>query len=163
MREGYGLYHWRMHFSLVDRILVQEPGRVVTLKNVSNAEEYLQDHFPTFPVLPGVMMLEAMVQASRILCEAAVGPSAAALPPFVLGRARALKYGALVKPGSSLRVEVTLGKAENGSEFDIKGEARLIDPAKGHSLSTPLEELPVAVSGRLTMRPARAESAPNAL
>ena len=56
-----------MHFCLVDRILERSDDRIVTIKLVSNAEEYLRDHFPGFPVLPGVMMLEAMVQAGRAL------------------------------------------------------------------------------------------------
>jgi len=58
-----------MHFDLVDRVLELAPDRIVTLKQVSAAEEYLQDHFPSFPVLPGVMMLEALVQAARRLAE----------------------------------------------------------------------------------------------
>ena len=58
-----------MHFDLIDRVLDHRPGAIVTLKSVSNAEEYLQDHFPTFPVLPGVFMLESMVQAARELLK----------------------------------------------------------------------------------------------
>ena len=56
-----------MHFDFVDRVLELTPERIVTLKNVAVSEEYLQDHFPTFPVLPGVFMIEAMVQAARRL------------------------------------------------------------------------------------------------
>ncbi len=132
-----------MHFNLVDRVLEIGPGRIVTIKNVSAAEEYLQDHFPSFPVLPGVLMLEAMVQAGRrLLEEQGVGGL-----PLVLGRVRALKYGRFVKPGSSLRVEVTLGKALDG-EYDLKGEGTVVDPgATG--------DAPVAVSGRFVLRPAR--------
>src|SRR5262245_9060147 len=62
-----------MHFDLVDRILEQPPDRIVTLKHVTSAEEYLGDHFPSFPVLPGVMMLEAMVQAGRRMLEGRAG------------------------------------------------------------------------------------------
>ena len=47
-----------MRFRLIDDILEQDENRIVVVKNVTNAEEYLQDHFPTFPVLPGVLMLE---------------------------------------------------------------------------------------------------------
>ena len=56
-----------MKFNLVDQILEREENRIVTIKQVSQAEEYLADHFPTFPILPGVMMLEAMVQAASAL------------------------------------------------------------------------------------------------
>ncbi len=132
-----------MRFDLVDRVLELSESRIVTLKQVTGAEEYLQDHFPTFPVLPGVMMLEAMVQAGRRLCEPKV-PGVR----LVLGQARALKYGRFVRPGFALRVEVTLGGVE-GEAFDLRGEARLVDPTAAPG------ELPVAVSGRLTLRPVR--------
>jgi len=133
-----------MHFDLVDRVLELSPGRIVTIKNVTAAEEYLQDHFPSFPVLPGVLMLEAMVQAGRKLIEAQEPRTAM---PLVLGKVRALKYGRFVKPGSSLRVEVVLGKVtEEG--FDLKGEGTVMEPgAEGPA--------PVAVSGRFILRPAR--------
>jgi 3-hydroxyacyl-[acyl-carrier-protein] dehydratase len=131
-----------MHFDLIDRVLEQSEGRIVTLKHVSAAEEYLQDHFPTFPVLPGVMMLEAMVQAGRRLLEKRHST------PLVLGKVRALKYGRFVKPGSTLRVEVTLHKANEDNTYDLKGEATLIDPSNPNP-----PEPAVAVSGRFLLRP----------
>lgn len=133
-----------MRFDLVDRVLESGDAHIVTLKQISGAEEYLQDHFPGYPVLPGVMMLEAMVQAGRRLCE-----GRAPGVRLVLGKVRALKYGRFVRPGFSLRVEVRLAGAE-GHEFDLKGEGRLLDPAVGAA-----EELPVAVAGRFVLRPAR--------
>jgi 3-hydroxyacyl-[acyl-carrier-protein] dehydratase len=130
-----------MHFDLVDRVIEQSADRIVTLKQVSIAEEYLQDHFATFPVLPGVMMLEAMVQAARRLAGDS-GPV-----PLVLGRVRALKYGRFVKPGAALRVEVTVHKRLEGGEIDLKGEATVIEPGAAEGAT--------AVSGRFTLRPAR--------
>ena len=130
-----------MHFDLVDRVLEIGPGRIVTIKHVSAAEEYLQDHFATFPVLPGVLMLEAMVQAARRLIE-----SRGAAAPMVLGKVRALKYGRFVQPGSTLRVEVTLHKDLAGGEFDFKGEGVAVEPTG---------EQGVAVSGRFVLRPLR--------
>ncbi|HOF18642.1 MAG TPA: beta-hydroxyacyl-ACP dehydratase, partial [Phycisphaerae bacterium] len=57
-----------MKFHLVDKIESIEPGkRIVTTKALSLAEEYLADHFPAFPVLPGVMMLEALTQSAAWL------------------------------------------------------------------------------------------------
>ena len=57
-----------MRFSLIDRIVELEPGeRVTATKSLTMAEEYLADHFPHFPVMPGVLMLEAMTQAGAWL------------------------------------------------------------------------------------------------
>jgi 3-hydroxyacyl-[acyl-carrier-protein] dehydratase len=133
-----------MHFSLVDRVVERGGDRIVTIKHVSSAEEYLQDHFPGYPVLPGVMMLEAMVQAARLLAD----PEDKADPPLVLGAVRGLKYGRFVPPGASLRVEVSAFKTtEAGREY--KAEARLVEPQAEVGA-----ELPVAASGRITLRPA---------
>lgn len=130
-----------MHFSLVDRVIEQSADRIVTLKHVSSAEEYLQDHFPSYPVLPGVMMLEAMVQAARRLCDAAPAP-------MVLGQVRALKYGAFVRPGATLRVDVTLHKKNDDGTIDFKGEGTLLEP-------NATTEPPTAVSGRFLLRPVK--------
>ena len=53
-----------MRFNLVDRIVEVQPGRSLqAVKNLTLGEEYLADHFPTFPVMPGVLMLETLVEA----------------------------------------------------------------------------------------------------
>jgi len=135
-----------MHFSLVDRVLECSPERVVTLKLVSQAEEYLQDHFPTFPVLPGVLMLESLVQAGRVLAAHRAGGAPSRL---VLGRVRALKYGRFVQPGASLRIEVSLRKELEGGVLDLEGKAFLIEPGESAA------DLPVAASGRFELRPIR--------
>jgi len=131
-----------MHFDLIDAVVEQSPTRIVTHKHVTNAEEYLQDHFPGYPVLPGVMMLEAMVQAARHLA----GPQPI---PLVLGQARALKYGAFVRPGSTLRVTVDLHKHLEGGAIEFKGEAHLLTGLRDAG------EPKVAVSGRFALRPVR--------
>lgn len=140
-----------MHFTLIDAILEAAPDKVVAIKQVSLAEEYLQDHFPDFPVLPGVMMLEAMTQAARALVQPIADAKAAQAgqptPRLVLGQVRALKYGRFVKPGRAIRVEVTLSKDPGDGTFDCKGEVTLI--AAG------AESDAVAASGRLLLRPVR--------
>lgn len=130
-----------MHFSLLDQVLEATSDRIVTVKCVSSAEEYLQDHFPRFPVLPGVFMLEAMVQAARELLRNEGGPR------MVLGEVRGVKYGNFVKPGDTLRVEVSVDKRV-GETVSFKGIATVI-PA-GSSANVAGE---TAVSGRFTMRP----------
>lgn len=137
-----------MHFTLVDRVLEHSPDHLIAIKHVSNAEEYLLDHFPGFPVLPGVMMLEAMVQASRIFQSISTDQPTV---PLVLGRVRALKYGRFCKPGSTLRIETSPGKSAPG-EFDFHCEIRIIEP---ESPALPADQLPVAASGRITLRPCR--------
>ncbi len=141
-----------MHFNLVDRVIEQSADRIVTIKHVSSAEEYLQDHFATFPVLPGVLMLEAMVQAARRLAG----------ERLVLGRVRALKYGRFVRPGATLLVEVTAGKETNG-ERDFRGECTVIEPEAdlrpaGSSALTNRDGGPLAASGRFALRPVRLAS-----
>ncbi|MBL0927602.1 MAG: polyketide synthase dehydratase domain-containing protein, partial [Phycisphaerales bacterium] len=121
-----------MRFELIDRVLEIAPDRIVTVKNVSNAEEYLLDHFPGFPVLPGVFMIEAMVHAARRLLVH-TNPARAR---HVLGGVRALKYGTFVRPGDAMRVTVTLEKSGNGEVFDFKGSAAVIAPTGGEAGAT---------------------------
>jgi len=95
-----------MHFSLVDRILQLELGRrIVALKNLSLAEEYLADHFPQFPVMPGVLMLEAMVQAGAWLVRASEDFQHSMV---VLRQANNIKYGRFVEPGHCLQIEAEI-------------------------------------------------------
>lgn len=109
-----------MRFQLLDGILEQQVDRVVAVKNVSRAEEYLSDHFPDFAVLPGVMMLETMVQAGRRLVDAE--------PPgrWVLAEVRNLRYGHFVQPGQTLRVEVRVRQRQVES-LELEGEGRVED------------------------------------
>lgn len=136
-----------MHFDLVDAVLEQSESRIVTVKNVSAAEEYLQDHFPTFPVLPGVLMVESLVQAARRLLAHRCGDDR-----LVLGAVRALKYGSFVRPGESLRVEVVLHKANPDGSFDLKGEGVVVRSSAA-APSGAAEPARTAVSGRFAMRP----------
>jgi 3-hydroxyacyl-[acyl-carrier-protein] dehydratase len=99
-----------MRFSLIDRIVDLQPGKTITaVKCVSLAEEYLQDHFPRFPVLPGVMMLEAMTQASAWLIRAGED---FAHSMVTLQEARNVKYSDFVAPGSMLTVTADLMKQD---------------------------------------------------
>lgn len=136
-----------MHFCLVDRILERSDDRIVTIKQVTAAEEYLQDHFPGFPVLPGVLMVESLVQAARTLVQ---DRPETARTRLVLGTVRALKYGSFVRPGETLRVEVSLHKANPDGTYDFKGEGTV-----ARDSDTPESGPATAVSGRFTLRPLR--------
>jgi 3-hydroxyacyl-[acyl-carrier-protein] dehydratase len=91
-----------MRFTLVDRITSLEPGSSVTaVKSLSQAEEYLMDHFPGFPVIPGVLMLESLVQASAWLMRATENFQ---YSQILLKEAKALKFSNLVTPGKILEI-----------------------------------------------------------
>lgn len=126
-----------MRFELIDRVVERGPSHLVAVKSVTVAEEYLADHFPGFPVLPGVLMLEALAQAGRrfILDDAAdtqettpgeknVPVRAAHAGPgrLVITEVKNVRYGNMVRPGQSLRVHVTLrGQSDGAYEFDGAG------------------------------------------
>ncbi len=122
-----------MRFQLIDRVLERDDEHVVAVKCVTAAEEYLADHFPGFAVLPGVMMLEALVQAGRLLVA---GRGAAT--PFVLGEARNVRYGQMVRPGEQLTVNVRMRK-EQPPDFELEGTGRVNEQ--------------VAVQARFTLTP----------
>ena len=108
-----------MKFYLIDKIHSVTPQRIVASKNVSLAEEYLQDHFPSFPVLPGVMMLEALTQAAGWLLYVNSGFSKSMA---ILKEARNLRYGNFVAPGNTLDLDVELIKpTERGASFKAVG------------------------------------------
>jgi len=113
-----------MKFHLVDRIEAIEPGkRIVTTKCLSVAEEYLADHFPTFPVMPGVLMLEACAQASAYLVRLMTDWSA---PLVVLRQARNVRYAAFVTPGDTLTIESTFLKQQD-MDFTFQCVGRVQD------------------------------------
>lgn len=123
-----------MHFSLVDRITSLEAGRSVTaLKNLSLAEEYLADHFPGFPVMPGVLMLEAMVQASAWLVR---HTDDFAHSTVLLKQARAVRFNSFLKPGNTLLVQADVHKWED-REVTLKAKGTVENES--------------AVSARLTL------------
>lgn len=93
-----------MRFQLVDKILELTPGtRIVTAKNLTLGEEYLADHFPAFPVLPGVLMLEALVQSAAWLIRAT---SNFAHSIIVLREVKGIKYGSFMEPGSQMKITI---------------------------------------------------------
>jgi 3-hydroxyacyl-[acyl-carrier-protein] dehydratase len=97
-----------MRFHLVDRIIEVEPGRHIrTAKNLTLGEEYLADHFPTFPVMPGVLMLQMLVESGAWLLRITEDFRHSVI---VLREARNVKYGNLVEPGRTLEVTVELAE-----------------------------------------------------
>lgn len=91
-----------MRFTLVDRILEITPGKkIVAIKNLSMAEEYLGDHFPGFPVMPGVLMVEALTQASAWLIRASEDFANSIV---TLKEAKNVKFANFLQPGQTLTI-----------------------------------------------------------
>lgn len=125
-----------MRFTLVDRIVELEKGQSIsTIKNLSLAEEYLQDHFPGFAVLPGVMMVEALVQSGAWLMRATEDFRCSTI---LLKQAKAVKFNSFVTPGRQLQVTVKTHKwGKDECTFKAQG---IIDGAES------------AVSARITLQ-----------
>jgi 3-hydroxyacyl-[acyl-carrier-protein] dehydratase len=111
-----------MRFNLVDRIEEVTPGRSIrTAKNLTLAEEYLADHFPTFPVMPGVLMLQTLVESGAWLWRISDDFRHSVI---VLREAKNVKYGQFMEPGRRLRVMVELVEQE-GSLATFKGKGEM--------------------------------------
>jgi 3-hydroxyacyl-[acyl-carrier-protein] dehydratase len=107
-----------MRFTLVDKITALEAGKSITaIKNLSLAEEYLADHFPGFPVMPGVLMIEALVQAGAWLARFSED---FANSTILLKQARNVKFASFVAPGQTLTINATIHDWGE-REFTIKG------------------------------------------
>lgn len=108
-----------MKFILIDRITELLPGqRISAVKALSLAEEYLADHFPRFPVLPGVLMIEALTQASAYLVRATED---FAHSMVVLSEVNNVVYKSFVSPGQV---------------FELSVEAKEIGPQSSRFLGT---------------------------
>src|SRR5262245_20144071 len=110
-----------MRFWLLDTIRSYEPGaRLTAVKNVTLTEEYLADHFPEFPVLPGVFMLEAATEAGAWLLRLSEDYAHSII---TLKEAKNVKYADFVPPGQTLTVTVSLIKRdERLATLSVEGQ-----------------------------------------
>jgi 3-hydroxyacyl-[acyl-carrier-protein] dehydratase len=111
-----------MRFNLIDRIVEVSPGqRLRAVKHLTLGEEYLADHFPSFPVMPGVLMLQTLVEAGAWLLRLGEDFRHSVI---VLREARNIKYGNFMEPGRTMHVTVELVERGEGlASFKGKGEA----------------------------------------
>ena len=108
-----------MRFLLIDRIIDFQPGsRITAVKSLTMAEEYLADHFPNFPVMPGVLMLEAMTQAAAWLIRLSEDFAHSII---VLKQAGNVKYGQFVEPGQLLTVTAEI-ISQTATETKVKAQ-----------------------------------------
>src|SRR5207249_11387744 len=90
-------------------------------KNLTLAEEYLADHFPSFPVMPGVLMLQTLVEAGAWLLRLTDDFRHSVI---VLREAKNVKYGTFMQPGKQMNVEVELAE-QNAATATFKGKGEV--------------------------------------
>ena len=112
-------------FLLVDRIIELEPGkRIVGIKNVTYNEPFFPGHFPGRPIMPGVLIVEAMAQTAGILVFSSLPQEQFKTPVYFLGIDN-VRFRKPVTPGDQLRLELEITKHRQ-SIWGFKGKA-LVD------------------------------------
>ncbi len=112
----------RYPFILVDRVLALEPGkRIRALKNVTINEPFFQGHFPGTPIMPGVLILEAMAQAGGVLVIESLPPEKHGSLVYFMGIDKA-RFRQPVVPGDQLIFEIDMIKSR-GRAAKLSGVA----------------------------------------
>jgi len=142
VREIFKQIPHRYPFLLVDRILeVEADQRIVGIKNVTFNEGFFQGHFPNRPVMPGVLVCEAMAQVGAIFAHASRGPREED-KVFVLTGLDRVKFKRPVEPGDQLRLELTCLK-RRGSFWKMKGVAsvdgKIVAQAEISAMEVPMD------------------------
>lgn len=133
----------RYPFLMVDKVIELERGkRAVCVKNVTINEPYFQGHYPHIPIMPGVMIIEAMAQSGGLAVDSAAG-SESAVPLFAaIDNAR---FRRVVKPGDQLIITVNVlstrsqivkveAKAEVDGELAAEGQLTFVLTKRGANL-----------------------------
>jgi 3-hydroxyacyl-[acyl-carrier-protein] dehydratase len=117
----------RYPFLLVDRVLALEKGKSIkALKNVTMNEPFFAGHFPHRPVMPGVLMLEAMAQAAALLAFDSMGSSPDQTKIYYFAGIDAARFKRPVEPGDQLIMDVELARQKSGI-YKFKAVARVGD------------------------------------
>lgn len=117
-------------FRLLDKITTLELGRSITAtKRLRADEDYLKDHFPKFPVMPGVLMLEALFQASSWLVRAT---DEFRKPMILLQEARSVKYANFLTPDQVLNVSAEIVKhGDSTTKLKVEGTVEGVTAVSG--------------------------------
>lgn len=110
----------RYPFLLVDRVLESTSEELVALKNVTINEPFFQGHFPIQPIMPGVLIVEALAQAGGILAFAKL-PELKSNAVYFMGMDR-VRFRKPVRPGDQLILKLKMLK-QRGAVFKMQGEA----------------------------------------
>ena len=117
----------RYPFLLVDRVLACEPGKsLVAIKNVTINEPFFGGHFPHHPVMPGVLILEALAQAAALLSFKTINARADDQSVYYFVGIDKARFKKPVTAGDTLRLEVTLQRYVRGI-WKFRAEARVDD------------------------------------
>src|SRR3984885_5743095 len=112
----------RYPFLMIDRVIdVTKGERATGIKNVSINEPYFQGHFPQRPVMPGVLIIEAMAQTAAVLVVHTLGPESEGKLVYFMSVDNA-RFRRPVLPGASLRIHVTKER-NRGNVWKFSGEA----------------------------------------
>lgn len=117
----------RYPFLLVDRVTSIEKGkRIIALKNVTMNEPFFTGHFPHRPVMPGVLILEAMAQAAALLSFDTQGVTPDDKTVYYFAGIDGARFKRPVEPGDQLTLDITLERARAGI-YKFKGVTRVGD------------------------------------
>jgi len=115
IKEILRLMPHRYPILLVDRVLELEPGvRIVAIKHVSVNEPHFQGHFPGHPVMPGVLVIEALAQAAAVLTYVTMKTSYPEGTLFLFAGIDGARFKRPVEPGDQLRLEATMDRVKRG-------------------------------------------------
>jgi 3-hydroxyacyl-[acyl-carrier-protein] dehydratase len=115
----------RYPFLLVDRVVALDKGKSIrSIKNVTINEPFFIGHFPHRPVMPGVLMLEAMAQSAALLSFATEGVTPDDKTVYYFAGVDGARFRRPVEPGDQLVMDVSLLRHKGGI-YKFKGEARV--------------------------------------